>query len=140
MSVRLDKLPTLDELRARRADATRNATRRLIPRLMMTSIALVPAVGAAVLVTMGRLDRTLVVPVILAAALLSMFWTGYVVLDYMRRILPEELTRAGLVCYACGKPLMPVAVSRAPGANTASEGKCAACGAPVVRESDRQAA
>lgn len=140
MSVRLDKLPTLAELRARRAEALGSATRRLVPRLLITSLALVPAVAAAVLVTMGRIDRSLVVPIILAAAMLSMFGTGYVVLDYMRRILPEELTRAGLVCYACGRPLMPAAASRAPGGSAAIEGKCASCGVAVVRDAERQAA
>ena len=140
MSDRLDKLPTLDQFRARRADALGRATRRLIPRLLVTSIALVPAVGAAVLVTTGRIDRTLVVPIILGAAMLSMFGTGYVVLDYMRRILPEELTRAGLVCYACGKPLVPTAASRAPGGSASSDGKCGSCGVPVVRDGARAAA
>jgi hypothetical protein len=58
----------------------------------------------------------------------------------MRRILPDELTRAGLVCYACGKPLMPTAPSRTPGGSAAIESKCASCGVPVVRDGERQAA
>ena len=91
------QLPTLDELRSRRAEAVRLASRRLLPRLMMTAVAILPATIAVILAIRGTLDPALMVPIVIAVAVAGSLYTGYVVLDYVRRILPEELTRAGLV-------------------------------------------
>jgi len=144
------QLPTLAELRSRRADAVRIAGRRLIPRLIVTSVAMLPATVAAVLAVRGTLDPTLIVPIVGAVAVIGLFWTGYVILDYVRRILPEELTTAGLVCHMCGKPLAPNATSgsasrvrmatKDPDILAALDGKCPSCGAWVVRDGPGQGA
>ena len=144
------QLPTLAELRSRRSEAVRLAGRRLLPRLILTSVALLPATIAAVLVVRGVLDPKLIIPIVGAVALVGLLWTGYVILDYVRRILPDELTRAGLVCHQCGKPLSPAAATahdsarirastRDPDILAALDGKCRSCGAWVVRDAGPQA-
>lgn len=142
------QLPTLEELRSRRREAIRLAGRRLLPRLMVTAVAILPAVIAIVLALRGALDSRLVVPVVGAVGVGGMLWTGYIVLDYVRRILPGELTKAGLVCHVCGTPLTPPSGSAARirietkdrDILAALDGKCASCGAWVVRDALAQAA
>ncbi len=145
------QLPTLDELRSRRAEAVRLASRRLLPRLMMTAVAILPATIAVILAIRGTLDPALMVPIVIAVAVAGSLYTGYVVLDYVRRILPEELTRAGLVCHVCGKPLAPTAgrsgdsariraSTKDPDILAAIDGKCPGCGTWVVRDAPRNAA
>ena len=149
MSDRRHDLPTLAELRARRAAAMQAAVARFIPRVLMTGIPLVPALAAAMLMGSGRIDRQLAVAIAGGAALLGLFWTGYVVLDYVRRILPEELTRAGLICHACGQPLVQAAAARGGAAYKANadrdllaaiEGKCQSCKTWVISDGLRGAA
>lgn len=144
------QLPTLEELRSRRGEAVRLASRRLVPRLIVTAAAILPATVAAVLATRGALDRTLVEPIVLAVAIGGLLWTGYIMLDYIRRILPDELTKAGLVCHVCGRPLSPAPTSgsasrirmqtKDPDILAALDGKCASCGAWVVRDGAAQGA
>ena len=138
-----EKLPTLAELRARRTTAMQAAIGKLIPRLLTTSLILVPAFAAVALAQSGRLRHDYVIPLSGAIGVLGMFWTGYVVLDYVRRILPAELSAAGLLCHSCGVPLVPPAAARGAAANrtgadpavlAALEGKCASCGTWVVRD------
>jgi hypothetical protein len=144
------QLPTLEELRSRRREAVRLASRRLMPRLMVTAIAILPAAIAAVLAARGALDRALIVPIVAAVAIGGMLWTGYIMFDYLRRILPDELTSAGLVCHMCGKPLAPAPTSgsasririetKDPDILAAIDGKCPSCGAWVVRDGPAQGA
>ena len=142
------QLPTLDELRSRRREAARLASRRLVPRLIVTSAVVLPAAVAAVLAVRGAIDEALVVPIVGAVGVVGMLWTGYIMLDYLRRILPEELRKAGLACHVCGKPLAPATGSAArvrvqtkdPDILAALDGKCASCGAWVVRDGPAQGA
>lgn len=136
------QLPTLEELRSRRGEAVRLASRRLIPRLVLTAVAFLPATVAVVLVARGTLDQALILPVVGVAGFGGLLWTGYIMLDYIRRILPDELTKAGLVCHVCGKPLAPASGSAArvrietkdPDVLAALDGKCPSCKAWVVRD------
>ena len=138
------QLPTLEELRSRRTEAVRIASRRLVPRLVVTALAVIPALAAVVAVQRGLLDPGVVIPIVGVVGVGGMLWTGYIMLDYIRRILPDELTKAGLVCHRCGKPLAPKSSSgtasririetKDPDILAALDGKCPSCGAWVVRD------
>ena len=142
------QLPTLDELRSRRGEAVRFAGRRLIPRLILSAAAFVPTAIVALLALRGALDPKLVIPIVGVVAVGELLWTGKLVLDYVKRVLPEELTRAGLVCHVCGKPLAPASGGAArvrvetkdPDILAALDGKCSSCGAWVVRDGPAQVA
>jgi hypothetical protein len=115
---------------------------------MVTAVVLLPTGVAALLATRGALDPQLVVPIVGAVGVVGMFLMGYIMLDYIRRILPEELTRAGLVCHVCGKPLAPKPTNgsssririetKDPDILAALDGKCPSCGAWVVRDGPGQ--
>ena len=143
------QLPTLAELRSRRTEAVRIAGRRLLPRLIVTAAAVVPSLGAVIAVQRGLLDPAVIVPVVGLVGIVGMAWIGIVMLDYIRRVLPDELRKAGLVCHVCGKPLAPKTSGNAasirvqtkdPDILAALDGKCAWCGAWVVRDGAAQGA
>lgn len=127
----------------------RIASRRLVPRLIVTAVAVIPALAAVVAMQRGLLDQGVVVPIVGVVGVFGMALMGFAMLDYVRRILPDELTKAGLVCHVCGKPLAPKTSGNAanirvqtkdPDILAALDGKCASCGAWVVRDGHPQGA
>jgi hypothetical protein len=136
-----NRLPTLDELRARRKDAMLRATRRLLPMIAVAVLLEAPAIGGFVMVNMGRATFAQALPFIAGSMAASVIWLTALLYTHVKRNVPEELRRAGLVCHVCGEPLVlrpgadgARAVSTDPAIRALFEGRCSACKAVVVRD------
>ena len=135
------QLPTLDDLRARRKDAMRGATRRLMPMILAALALEAPVIAGFVMVNTGRATFAQALPFIAGSIAASTIWLTALLYTHVKRNLPEELRREGLVCHACGEPLVlrpGAAGARGVPSDAAMralmEGRCASCKAVVVRD------
>jgi hypothetical protein len=137
-------LPTLDELRRRRAAVNAVVGRKLIPRIIAASLAQL-ALFLLVFVNAGALaDRNMVLPMLLGATALSTVVALWLIVLWRPRLLAKLAAEDGLLCHQCGAPLLlPMTRARADAALTRGgltpqhylvEGHCAKCGAAVVSE------
>lgn len=136
----LTRLPTLDQLRARRKEALRRAGRRLLP-LIFAAVALeVPTLASFWMVQTGRIPFTRALPIIAGSMVAGTIWLTALIVTHVKRTVPEELRRAGLLCHVCGEPLVvrPGAAGTPAPSDSAMralmEGRCASCKAVVVRD------
>ena len=137
----LTRLPTLDELRARRKEAMRRAGRRLLPWIAIAVALDVPAVAGFWMVQTGRVPFARALPFIIGSTVASFIWLTALIVTYVKRTVPEELRRASLVCHVCGEPLVvrPNAagtrtIPSDPAMRALMEGRCASCQAVVVSD------
>ena len=137
----ITRLPTLDELRARRKDAMLRANRRLLPKILIGVALEAPAIVCFVMVQTGRITFARALPFVAGSIVASIIWLTALIVTHVKRTVPDELRRAGLLCHVCGEPLVlrPAAagtrtVSSDPAVRALMEGRCASCKAVVVRD------
>ncbi|HEX2781387.1 MAG TPA: hypothetical protein VHM30_17930 [Gemmatimonadaceae bacterium] len=135
------KLPTLEELRARRRQAMQRATRRIVPAALLGGILEVPAAVGLWMAHNGRATMAGVLPMVAGSLVASCLWLTAIIVLHVKRNVPEELRRADLLCHACGEPLVvrPAAagtrtIPSDPAMRALMEGRCASCKAVVVRD------
>ena len=133
------RLPTLDELRARRKEAMTRASRRIIPGALVGLALEAPAIAAFIMVQTGRITFAQALPFVAGSIVASAVWLTALILTHVKRNVPEELRRAGLLCHACGAPLVvrPAAAGTRTIPSDAAmralmDGRCASCKAVVV--------
>ena len=134
-------LPTLDELRARRRQAMQRAGRRIVPAALLGGLLEVPAAVGLWMAHNGRSPMAGVLPMVAGSLVASCLWLTAIIVLYVKRNVPEELRREGLLCHACGQPLVvrPAAaetrtIPSDPAMRALMEGRCASCKAVVVRD------
>ena len=137
----LSRLPTLDELRARRKEAMLRANRLLLPRILIGIALEAPAIAAFVMVQTGRITLARALPFVVGSVVASVVWLTALLVTHVKRNVPEALRQAGLVCHVCGEPLVvrPGAagtrtIPSDPAMRALMEGRCASCKAIVVRD------
>ncbi|NUQ19340.1 MAG: hypothetical protein HOQ09_00080 [Gemmatimonadaceae bacterium] len=100
-----------------------------------------PTVISFWMVQTGRISMTRALPFIAGSMAASIGWLTALIVTHVKRTVPDELRRAGLLCHVCGEPLVmrPGAAGTRtmpsdPAMRALMEGRCAACKAVVVRD------
>lgn len=120
------------------------ANRRILPILMWGSAPTIAAGILVLLVVTHRIDGANLLPFVLGGGFLGAVSVAVAVFFYVRHYLPQEMAKEGLLCHACGKPLIlrPTEANgghhraeiKDPDILAAMDGKCGACGVWVVRD------
>lgn len=144
------QLPTLDELRRRRAAVNATVGRQLIPRILAASLAQLVLVGIVFANREALQQRNALLPALVVVMALSSVVAVWLVMFWRPRLLATLAAGDGLLCHRCGAPLLlPVTRERASVLLTRGgltpqhylhEGYCRKCNAPVVAELQGEAA
>ena len=138
------QLPTLDELRRRRAAVNATVGRQLIPRILAASLGQLVLVGIVFANREALQARNALMPALLLAMVISAVVAVWLLMFWRPRLSEKLASDDGLLCHRCGAPLLlPMTRDRAGVMLTRGgvtpqhylhEGYCRKCSAPVVAE------